>query len=345
MDCDIEKYFELHEGRPLKIVARALRTKRLAHSYLITGPDSFITSTSATSAAKLLLCRSPEFSEAGGRPCLVCQSCRKVSNNVHPDLLQLKPQGASIKIDQIKEMQRQFSFPPLEGKRRIAVIHQAEALGIYAANALLKILEEPPEYGHLILAAVNPKALLPTIVSRCQQLHHGPVADKIISDFLASQGSDHSYLVHLAEGSISRAKMLLDADIIELRNKFIAFLKKKKGWESLMMELAHHASKDQETFKMMLHVISSIVHDMVLLKSVGPGSHKIDNHSLVCPDQKLEIANLAKEFEDWLLEEYSDHLLKMEFHLARNANRLLMSLALLLFWKIKKFGTLMGYGK
>ncbi len=345
MDCDIEKYFDPYEGRPLKIVTRALCSNRLAHAYLITGPDSFVTSANARAAAKLLLCLSPEHNERVGRPCSKCPACRKVDSDTHPDLLQIEPQGAFIKIGQIKEMQRQFSFPPLEGRRRIAVIHHAETLGLYASNALLKILEEPPEYGHLILSAVNPKTLLPTITSRCQHLHQGPIPDKTISDFLASKGISHPYLIHLSEGSVSRAKMLLDADIVGFRDKFIDFLKTQKGWEALLMQLAQQASMDQETFKRLLHVVSSVVHDMLILKSSKPRTANKDTDCLVCKDKKLELADVASDFEACLLEEYSEILLKMEFHLARNANRLLMALALLLFWKIKKFGTLRGYGK
>ncbi len=345
MDCDIEKIFDPYDTRPLKIVSRALEKGRIAHAYLITGPDAAATSLTASAVARLLLCSNVSKTRNDLRPCKQCIACKKVLSGVHPDLLQVEPSGATIKIDQIKDIQRHMAFPPLEGDRRVAVINQAESMGIHAANALLKTLEEPPGYGHLILAALNPKAILQTIVSRCQHLHLGPMPEKAISSSLVKIGIDHPYLLHLSEGSIARAGYLVASDTLKLRDLFIAYLQEKECWEAMLMKLAQRASQDQESFKLLIHIIASVIHDVIILSAIRPdNSDGIDDY-LYCPDKKEDMANLALNFDMELLEEYADHVMEMEVHLSRNANKLLMALSLLLFWKNKKFGTLFPYGK
>ena len=343
MEYELSKIFDPYETRPLQIIARALKKERLAHAYLITGMDRTITTKAAISAANLLLCEQPKDDKVI-RPCGECKACLKVSRETHPDLIVVEPEGATIKIDQIKTIQKQFIFQPLEGKKRIAVISQADTLGIYAGNALLKILEEPPPYAHLILGASTPKALLQTVVSRCQHLPLGSLPARSISSFLKQAGMDNSYVQKMSEGSLSKATYFIESDLIGFRDKFIEFLKKEDRWESLLLNLAQKGSQDNDSFKLLLHIITSVIHDMMILNKFKGKSFNSLDKVLFCPDIQEDLVVLAIKFDNYLLEEYASHVMNMETHLSRNANKLLMALSLLLFWKNKKFGRVTAYG-
>ncbi|WP_376793401.1 DNA polymerase III subunit delta' [Thermoflexus sp.] len=142
---------------------------RIAHAYLFTGPPQVGRRTLAWTWGMTLLCTDPD------PPCGSCRSCRLMQASHHPDAIQVLPEGSSLKIDQVREVQRLLAHTPVEGPYRIVLFDQAEAMTTEAANALLKTLEEPPSYGVLMLIAPSPESLLPTVVSRCQILSLDPV--------------------------------------------------------------------------------------------------------------------------------------------------------------------------
>jgi DNA polymerase-3 subunit delta' len=152
------------QAKALNLLRRAMAGRRLAHGYLFTGPEGVGKATTARALAATLLC-----AEKGeGPPCGHCSGCKKLAAGSHPDFLQIKPDGASIKINQIRELKKALSFPPFEQGMRVAVIEDAQTMGREAANSLLKILEEPPPDNLLLLIASDAEPLLDTIVSRCQ---------------------------------------------------------------------------------------------------------------------------------------------------------------------------------
>jgi len=146
------------------LLQRAIDTNHVAHAYLFTGPANVGKTHLAKEMAAALNCTGHM------PPCGSCRACVKVAQGTHPDLLLIEPGKGSIKIDQIRELQRQLALSPYEGRWRVAVIADFQAATVEAANALLKTLEEPPARVVLILTATDASLLLPTIVSRCQLL-------------------------------------------------------------------------------------------------------------------------------------------------------------------------------
>lgn len=137
---------------------------RLSHAYLLHGTAGTGKRTLARIFAAGLLCNAPEE-----RPCGACIACRKVEKGIHPDLITVCcPEGKSqISVDQIRTMREEVFLRPNEGRHRVVVIEGAETMNPSAANALLKVLEEPPPYLVFILTANNRSLLPETIASRC----------------------------------------------------------------------------------------------------------------------------------------------------------------------------------
>jgi DNA polymerase-3 subunit delta' len=152
--------------RPVQVLKRALAGGTVAHAYLFSGDEGIGKRMTARALAAAVNCleRGPE----GG--CGTCPSCRKVAAGSHPDVHLLAPDGAEIKIDQIREVQSDLSLCPFEGAKKVLIVDGAETMNDASSNALLKTLEEPPGETVIILVTSRPQGLLPTIRSRCQEV-------------------------------------------------------------------------------------------------------------------------------------------------------------------------------
>jgi len=149
----------------VELLKRSLTNGRVAHAYLLTGPPQIGKTTLALNFAQALNCQNPEG------PCGECLSCRKIAHGTHPDVRVIEGQGGTIKIDQIRALQRQAALSCTEGRWKVFILRQMERATTEAANCLLKTLEEPPAHVILVLTASEADALPPTIVSRCQVLN------------------------------------------------------------------------------------------------------------------------------------------------------------------------------
>ena len=167
----------------IDLLQHALKNGRLAHAFLLVGPEEIGKSTLATELAAALNCSGAE------PPCQACLACRKTLSGTHPDVTRVEPQNGRIKIDQIRDLQRQVSLSPYEGRTRVCLITDLHLATTEAANALLKTLEEPPPRVILVLTATDIGLLLPTVVSRCQVLALRPVATEVIIRLLC----DHEH--------------------------------------------------------------------------------------------------------------------------------------------------------
>ncbi len=138
-------------------------------------------------AAQLVLCQNP--SQA---PCGVCIGCRRVQALQHPDLAWLRPleESRQIRIEQVRELSAELALTSHGGGYKVGVLAPADALNRFAANALLKTLEEPPARTLLILVATHPSRLPPTILSRCQRVRvRAPPRDEGVAWLTATRGA------------------------------------------------------------------------------------------------------------------------------------------------------------
>lgn len=186
---------------------KAVKQNKTSHSYLFVGISGIGKKMIAKEFAKMLLCLNEE------QYCNNCKSCLEFQNNNQPDFIQIEPEGNSIKIEQIRELQKRVQEKPIISNKKIYIIDDADLMTQEAQNCLLKTLEEPPEFTTIILIGSNENAFLPTIKSRCMILHFQKIEDNEIRLFLEQNyemTNISQNMLDTFQGSIKKAISLKD---------------------------------------------------------------------------------------------------------------------------------------
>jgi DNA polymerase-3 subunit delta' len=185
---------------------RTVTSGRIAGAYLFVGPAGVGKETVARYFAQLIFCQQDTQPPT---VCGTCLACRKVDSGNHPDLQFIRPEGSLLKIGQIRELQRQVIYAPLEASRKVYILTDVDRMNLEAENCLLKTLEEPPAASVLILLTSNLQALLPTTRSRCQILQFHPMPTQELATILVDRYSvapeQATTLAIAAGGSIGKA--------------------------------------------------------------------------------------------------------------------------------------------
>lgn len=235
----------------------------VAHAYLFHGPEGVGKRLAAKEMAKALLCPS------GGDSCQ-CPVCRQIDSDEHPDVVTVVPTGASIKIDQIRELQQHIYRRPAKSHYSIAIIDQAEAMTSEAASALLKLLEEPPAYVCLILTCSSLGDVLPTVISRAQLVAFQPVDTAIIQAELLRRGNapERSRIAaELAGGSFSRAlRLAKDDTLLARRTELLSLIRQAGGLSDLdLLSWAERLGARKDAIQEQLHLLVTLLRDSWLV--------------------------------------------------------------------------------
>lgn len=243
-------------------LTRAVSSEAIAQTYLFTGPSGVGKNLVAINFAKLLLCDSV----GDGAPCNKCRHCLRVANGTHPDVLNIEPDPEKtvpeISITQIREMQTRLQFQALEGRRKITIINDADRMHLSAANAALKILEEPPQATHFILISSAPHRLLPTIRSRCQQITFSPLANNEIIEHLEEQEIDPAEARQralLSEGSLGNALTYPTEVLAETMTDLHSMLQSKKS--STILDVAQRWAADSNALPWRIQLLAIVWKD------------------------------------------------------------------------------------
>ncbi|MFQ5576042.1 MAG: ATP-binding protein [Anaerolineae bacterium] len=208
----------------IKLLNHAIASETLPQSLLVTGAPQLGKATLARALAMALTCQDTP------KPCGRCSACQKIQSGNHPDVTILDTPGngppESLKIEQIRALQKDLSLRPFESRHKIAILCDFERATASAANALLKTLEEPPPSVNLILTAQTVNRLLPTIVSRCQIIGLRPVAAQTVSHMLQQKfgapPSKADLLGRLARGRPGwAAAALANPQILSRRTQYL----------------------------------------------------------------------------------------------------------------------------
>jgi DNA polymerase-3 subunit delta' len=209
--------------RVIELLARSIRRDSLPPSLIFAGPSGVGKRRTALATAQLVNCLAPVPDTDGIEldACGTCAACTRIARGVHGDVLIVEPgDNDSIKIEQVRDVIDRAAYRPFEGRRRVVIVDEADALVVSAQNALLKTLEEPPSASMFILVSSRPDSLLPTVRSRCPRLGFRALTPQEIATALMRRGrseSDARAAAAAADGSLGRAVGLNASDLVEAR--------------------------------------------------------------------------------------------------------------------------------
>ncbi len=252
----------------IELVTRGLEGDRLSQSYLFVGPPRVGKTTLAMYLASLLSCLAPD-----SKPCGQCSACRKIAQGLHPDVRVINEEAGSIKIGQIREMQREIALSPFEGQWRVYVLCDFQQATVEAANCLLKTLEEPPPKVVLILTATESEALLPTIVSRCQVLNLRALpasqVEQALQTYWSVEPARASLLAKLSQGRMGWAVAAsTDDSLLRAREKHLLALEQAlRLGRTQRLGLAGQLCRNSEALPVLCDSWQSWWRDLLLLKS------------------------------------------------------------------------------
>lgn len=207
-----------------KHLCTAVRTGHVSHAYLLTGEAGMGKKTIADAFSLMLLCE-----KGGTEPCRSCHACRQVLAGTHPDVIRtVHEKPGSIGVDEVRsQITDTAAIRPFSAARKIYIVADADKMTVQAQNALLKTIEEPPDYAVIMLLAENEEAMLETIRSRCVKLKLRPVADEKIVSYLIAEKKlppERAALVAgFARGNLGKALLLSSSE--EFREAYDADLK------------------------------------------------------------------------------------------------------------------------
>lgn len=210
----------------------AIRGKKISHAYLIEGEKGSGKKLFAETIAGILQCEAPLTLPEGPAACGNCNSCIMVKNRNHPDVIWVtheKPR--TIAVSEVRtQLVNTVDVIPYKGPYKIYIIDEAEKMNEASQNAILKTIEEPPDYAVILLLSANQGAFLPTILSRCVLLNMKPVPDELVKNYLMRECGVKEELADFcagfAMGNIGKAKEAAASEEFgELREYGIALLR------------------------------------------------------------------------------------------------------------------------
>jgi DNA polymerase-3 subunit delta' len=304
------------QERALLILQRTLAESRLPHAYLFHGPTGVGKRFTAVQFVKALYCSSPTLDA-----CDVCLACRKIAANNHPDVMIVAPEGATMKIEQIRAVQRRLSYRPYENQRTTVILESCELLSPPAANALLKTLEEPRTNALLLLLTGQKEALPLTIVSRCQLVPFRPLPVPHLCTILERQGvapATAALAASLSEGQLDRLHNTEISQLLAMRQSAYHILQdmlQARGLASFLQarKLASKREQCEELFRW----LAFLCRDLTIL-TVAP-STPLYNQDLyadltlfsqcVSLDQLLQMFDLIQQLRTQLTMNINPQLL------------------------------------
>ena len=205
----------------------AIAMNKVSHAYIINGERNAGKEFIARVFAMALQCEKKE-----AEPCGECHSCKQALSNNQPDIIYISHEKPNtIGVEDIRaQINNDIVIKPYSSPRKIYIVNEGEKMTPQAQNALLKTLEEPPEYAVIVILPTNVEALLPTVLSRCVVLNMKPVSDALVKKYLMEQLGVPDYKANIcvafARGNIGKAKLLASSEEFEkVKDEAISLVK------------------------------------------------------------------------------------------------------------------------
>jgi DNA polymerase-3 subunit delta' len=264
----------VHLGRRrlVGLLARSVHRDTLPPSLIFSGPAGAGKRQTAIATAQALNCLSPTGEGESRDSCGTCTACMRIARGTHPDVLIVEPgDNGSIRIDQVRDAIDRAGYRPFEGRRRVVIIDQADAMMAAAQNALLKTLEEPPSSSVFILVTARPDMLLATVQSRCPRLRF-PAAETDAVDADAREVAQR-VLARVAASGEPLARIEASKDLLAGTGG------------------SHTGAEDRAQVSSHLHAMASLLRDVELL------STRADTRGLANPDVRPELDRLTGAYD------------------------------------------------
>lgn len=294
----------------LELIGGAAVRGTLPPSLIFAGPEGVGKRMAAVALAQLINCLSPhvEDSELGSGSsrndaCGACASCKRIARGVHADVLIIEPEDSgSIKIEAIRDAIDRAAYRPFEGRRRVVIIDDADAVVEPAQNALLKTLEEPPPASVFVLVTSRPDVLLPTVRSRCQRLRFGRLSPADVAGVLMQAHgygeTDAHAAAAMSDGSVGRALEGGTEGYVDARDAAAQLLEgtansdnPRRRLESAKALTGGGKAADRDELARRLQAVSSILRDLGVLLAGG------DERSLANADLRPLLERLQHSFD------------------------------------------------
>jgi len=257
----------------------AIRMNKVSHAYIINGERNSGKEFIARIFSMALQCENRQDVE----PCQECHSCKQAISNNHPDIIYITHEKPNtISVDDIRsQINGDVAIKPYKGPKKIYIMSEGEKMTVQAQNALLKTLEEPPEYAVILILTTNVNSLLPTILSRCVVLNMKPVKDAQIKEFLMKNMEIPDYkadiCVAFARGNVGKARLLAGSEEFDkVKEEAITLLKYINEME--IHEVVAAIKKITE-YKFdvndYLDILSIWYRDVLLFKATHDANHLI----------------------------------------------------------------------
>ena len=290
----------------------------MSHAYIINGERSAGKEFIAKTFAMALQCENRQ----GIEPCQECHSCRQALSGNHPDIIFITHEKPNtISVDDIRsQINGDVAIKPYSSPRKIYIMNEGEKMTVQAQNALLKTLEEPPEYAVILILTTNANSLLPTILSRCVVLNMKPVRDEQIKRFLMESMEVPSYKADIctafARGNVGKARMLAKSEEFDkVKDEAITLLKYIGEME--INEIVAAIKKINE-YKFdvndYLDILSIWYRDVLMFKATH------DANNLIFREEIQYIRKVADKSTYEGIEEIIDALEKSKQRLTANVN-------------------------
>ena len=339
---EIKSFGELKDQRGIALhLQNALNTGTLSHAYLIAGEDTADTMEIAGALAGVLVCEDPQKREyPDGEftvPCGKCPGCIRAIQDDHPDITVLAPaKTSSTGIDDIRGLMSDIRLLPYSAGYRVFIIPEAGKLTVQAQNAVLKTLEDPPEYAVLILLCRNFEGFLPTLLSRCVKLQLAPVPVRAIEEKTAASGFARLIAAY-ASGSMGKAIKLLEDSAFE------DFAREASG---LLCSLDTRSTYDiaafaenvsgQDMTELFLFIMHVFVRDLLVMKSAG------SSENLILTGNIQYISEMAKRLSFQALNSMDKEVMTAERRIYSRGNARLVLEAALIMMRSEMTGMTLG---
>ncbi len=256
----------------------AMKMKKVSHAYIINGERSSGKEFIAKIFAAALQCENSQ-----GDPCGECHSCKQAETGNQPDIIFVSHEKPNtIGVDDIRDqINKDVAIKPYSSRYKIYIMNEGEKMTPQAQNALLKTLEEPPEYAIIIILTTNVNSLLPTILSRCVVLNMKPVKNDLVKEFLMKEMQIPDYkadvCVAFARGNIGKARLLANSEEFDnIKEEAVTLLKYIKDMELTEVIAAIKKINDYKfDVNDYLDIISIWYRDVLLFKATNDVNHLI----------------------------------------------------------------------